>query len=553
MSGYLAIDFYFWTASYHLLVDFGPEPRRRADTGPVGPRDERRGQRRQLTFTYTIKDGINWSDGEPLTAEDVAFTLNLYKRNHAYLPQNYLTLIDGDVERVDDTTHPVPHEAADRPVLGQGRRTCTTTSCPSTSSRGRREAEAVRERAATSAAGPFIITEYKVGEYVRMEQQPVLDRPGAGRRRAHLPDLQERGRARRGAEAGRDRLRLLHVREHLQRPSQGQPNIETMAGTIPSFSEIGMNTGSAYQAKTDTFTPHGDGHPALTDVTVRRAIRMAIDSTDADREGAPRVRRPGRHDHPAGVRGGREVGADRRRGDPVRHRGREQVARGRRLQGHRRRRRPRDAAGSLDPGRPLEFRYYVRSNEQTSVDASQFVANVAEADRDQGRRRGRDVRTARRHHQRGHVRPVLWGWIPGPGPGLGALVVHVRPAAAGRQHLREQRLVLLQPRVRRDVRGAADDAGPRDAVGHRPRDAEDLLRGLPRTRSCGTTRSSRRGGATASRATSRSPARRATRSRAGAARAPSGGRSTRSVPAPRARRRTRGSRRRPGSASSSAS
>ena len=55
-----------------------------------------------MTFTYTIQSGIKWSDGVPLTAKDVAYTLNLYKNNHAYLPQNYLTLIDGDVAATDD-------------------------------------------------------------------------------------------------------------------------------------------------------------------------------------------------------------------------------------------------------------------------------------------------------------------------------------------------------------------------------------------------------------------------------------------------------------------
>ncbi len=44
-----------------------------------------------MTFTYTIRDDLSWSDGEPLTADDVAYTLNLYKNNHAYLPQTYLT------------------------------------------------------------------------------------------------------------------------------------------------------------------------------------------------------------------------------------------------------------------------------------------------------------------------------------------------------------------------------------------------------------------------------------------------------------------------------
>ena len=32
-----------------------------------------------LTYTVTLKDGIRWHDGEKLTAQDVAFTLNIVK------------------------------------------------------------------------------------------------------------------------------------------------------------------------------------------------------------------------------------------------------------------------------------------------------------------------------------------------------------------------------------------------------------------------------------------------------------------------------------------
>jgi len=37
-----------------------------------------------LTYTYKIKDGIKWHDGKPLTAEDVAFSYNLYKDTPEY-------------------------------------------------------------------------------------------------------------------------------------------------------------------------------------------------------------------------------------------------------------------------------------------------------------------------------------------------------------------------------------------------------------------------------------------------------------------------------------
>ena len=32
-----------------------------------------------MTFTYTMRDGMKWSDGQPFTANDVAWTLNYYK------------------------------------------------------------------------------------------------------------------------------------------------------------------------------------------------------------------------------------------------------------------------------------------------------------------------------------------------------------------------------------------------------------------------------------------------------------------------------------------
>ena len=37
-----------------------------------------------LVYTFKIKDGVKWHDGKPLTAEDVAFTYNLYKDTPEY-------------------------------------------------------------------------------------------------------------------------------------------------------------------------------------------------------------------------------------------------------------------------------------------------------------------------------------------------------------------------------------------------------------------------------------------------------------------------------------
>lgn len=50
-------------------------------------------------WTYKIKDGLKWHDGEPLTAEDVAWTYNLYldTPEYAYLNGYYTTYFDSIV------------------------------------------------------------------------------------------------------------------------------------------------------------------------------------------------------------------------------------------------------------------------------------------------------------------------------------------------------------------------------------------------------------------------------------------------------------------------
>ncbi|HUM27383.1 MAG TPA: ABC transporter substrate-binding protein [Anaerolineales bacterium] len=52
-----------------------------------------------LVYTYKIKDGIKWHDGKPLTAEDVAFSYNLYKDTPEYPYLNgYYTTYFASVE-----------------------------------------------------------------------------------------------------------------------------------------------------------------------------------------------------------------------------------------------------------------------------------------------------------------------------------------------------------------------------------------------------------------------------------------------------------------------
>jgi peptide/nickel transport system substrate-binding protein len=419
MSGYTALDFYFWTPQYHLLIDydenFGAEPGLATDVETSAD---------NMTFTYTISDQFVWSDGEPVTAEDVAYTMNLYKSNHAYLPQGYLTLIDGDVRLVDethiqfDTLGPTSLYAGEAPYMyfyilpkhvfeqveagncPDGADPCTPKSYENVPSVG---------------SGPFTIAEYKVGQFVRMERNPFWTGPEPAIDEIIYRFYKNDDALSQALLQGEVDFIYIDT-PNIFNSLEGQENIGTEVASIPLFSEIGLNSGSAYQEAGDGFTPHGDGHPALTDVTVRQAIRMAINSEElVDKvllgyglpgdSMVPPVSVPGSRweptgdevlawDIPAANQLLEDAGYTDTDGDGVREM----------------------PPGSLDPGRPLEMRYYVRTNEQTTVDAAPFIAEwlgqigiEAEVIAVTSGRLG-DIINA------GEFDMFAWGWYPDPDP-----------------------------------------------------------------------------------------------------------------------------------------
>jgi len=419
MSGYTALDFYFWTPQYHMLIDydenFDAEPGLATDVETSAD---------NMTFTYTISDQFVWSDGEPVTAEDVAYTMNLYKSNHAYLPQGYLTLIDGDVRLLDethiqfDTLGPTSLYSGAAPYMyfyilpkhvfeqvEQGN--CPDGADPCTPKS--------YENVPSVGSGPFTIAEYKVGQFVRMERNPFWTGPEPAVDEIIYRFYKNDDALSQALLQGEVDFVYLDT-PNIFNSLEGQENIGTVVGSIPLFSEIGLNSGSAFQEAGDGFTPHGDGHPALTDVTVRQAIRMAINSEDlVDKvllgygspgdSIVPPVSVPGARWEPTGdevlawdIPGANQLledaGYTDTDGDGVREM----------------------PAGSLDPGRPLELRYYVRTNEQTTVDAAPFISEwldqigiKAEVIAVTSGRLGDII-------NEGTYDMFSWGWYPDPDP-----------------------------------------------------------------------------------------------------------------------------------------
>jgi peptide/nickel transport system substrate-binding protein len=408
-KGYLATDFYFWTWGYHLPIAFGVEDLGAVPDLVTNVETSEDGQ----TFTYTIRDGVRWSDGEPLTAQDVEFTLNLYQEKHAYLPQNYLRLVDSitapdDATVVLHTTQPTSLYAGDVPYM-------YTYILPEHVWSEYSDAPRDYENLPMVGSGPFVVTEYERGQFVRMERNPHWSGP-----EPHVDEIIYRIFKNEDAEA--EALRSGEIdfayfdSANVYNSIKDEPNIGTHVGTIPQFDEIGMNTGSAFQEPAPGFEPHGDGHPALTDPVVRRAIRMAVDSEEVTERIHLGYAIPGDTIvPPVSIEGARWEPSEEERitFDPEGARQLLEDAGYVDSDGDGVREMPR---GSIEPGRPLEFRYYTQTNDQNTIKTAPFVGawleDIGIATNVTAMSSGRlgDELVA------GTYDLFHWGWIPDPDP-----------------------------------------------------------------------------------------------------------------------------------------
>ena len=216
-SGYLGTDYTFWAMAYDL-PDQLRRPRTSAPTTQHSIVTSVDASSDGMTFTYHFRSGVKWSDGQPFTAEDAAWTLNYYKTNNVPNYSADLALHgQGDGDRRHDDGH--DEHAARRRSTPASPSSSTSTSCPSTSGASSRTTTRARSsRPGFPSVGTGTVHHHELRqEPVRAAgPQPQLlgnrRRPHAARRPDHLPDLRQPGRRGRRPAVRRGRLRLLHVR-----------------------------------------------------------------------------------------------------------------------------------------------------------------------------------------------------------------------------------------------------------------------------------------------------------------------------------------------------
>jgi len=228
-----------------------------------------------LTWTYQIREGVTFHDGEPLTADDVAYTFNrimdgsLEQTNYG----SYVSQIKS-VEATDDLTvvmklkNPTPiMERLAIPILPEhiwseidDKELRQYTNEPDSDPQG------------GVGSGPFILTDAREGQFYRFtSNEDYWD--GA----PSIAGVEYR--LYRNADAMVQALKngeidfADDIDGNIFEALEGTDNIEARSSVYYGWNYLTMNGGAAL---TDG-TPIGTGHPSLKDPEVRRAIHYAVD------------------------------------------------------------------------------------------------------------------------------------------------------------------------------------------------------------------------------------------------------------------------------------
>jgi peptide/nickel transport system substrate-binding protein len=225
-----------------------------------------------LTWTFTIRSGVKWSDGVPLTAHDVAYTFNRImhgsseKTNYGNYVANLKSVTAPNNTTVVMTTkHPDPSmlhllvyilpEHIWKNVSEKQVNTFTNSKMV--------------------GSGPFILEQRLTGQFIKLRANPNYW-GGA----PHISTLIFRVFDNNDAMVQALRKGEIDFADDLPgslyKSLANAPNIKQVPAVYSGFDEIGMNTGAA----TADGTPIGNGNPVLKDVRVRQAINYAINRQD---------------------------------------------------------------------------------------------------------------------------------------------------------------------------------------------------------------------------------------------------------------------------------
>ncbi|HNB52314.1 MAG TPA: ABC transporter substrate-binding protein [Anaerolineales bacterium] len=229
-----------------------------------------------LIWTFKIRTGIKFHDGTPMTAKDVAFSINLYKTHEDFPYLNSYTYNFATIEAPDDTTLIITLSEA---VPNMDYLLSYLYVLPEHLWKDHAEGAAATEfqNAEMIGTGPFKMIEYKQNEFVHLGANPDHF--------LHPPKIDEVVfQTFENQDALVQAIKAGQVDMITEMPNTATPalrndaNVELVTGApfAPGVSDIILNQIDPANCPTDA-GGICTGHPALRDRNVRLALAHATD------------------------------------------------------------------------------------------------------------------------------------------------------------------------------------------------------------------------------------------------------------------------------------
>ena len=255
--GYLVPDFELWNLQYASLTDKAADD---FETVP-GLAESWEVSDDGLAYTYTLREGLQWSDGEPITAEDVVYTIE--RSRDEEWANHYSTVQNLDAVAIDDRTVEITTSFPDPKLPTMDIYIVPEHVYADISA----DDLASYDGLDGVASGQYSLAEWRSGQDWTMTKNPNWYGRDNGIDQVVFRVFTNGDAMVAALQAGEIDAAHEVPRSALER-LQSDANIETVSGEQGTFTELAMNGGAG---------GIGDGHPALQDLIVRQAIAHAID------------------------------------------------------------------------------------------------------------------------------------------------------------------------------------------------------------------------------------------------------------------------------------
>lgn len=227
-----------------------------------------------LTWTFKIRDGLTWTDGEPITAQDAAWTFNLIMSNpiaataNGSLVSNFKT-----VEAPDDTTLVITTKEPQANMLYVSIPISGIAIVPQHVWEGKVDSLKGYKNMEFPVVGygPWILAGNVTNQYTTLKANKDFFM-GAPKYDRLITQYFSNSDAAVAALQGGQLDQLGGVTATQFDTLQNAPNIKTYQQASDGWTAIEINSG----AKTRSGKPIGTGNPILKDDTVRKAIALAL-------------------------------------------------------------------------------------------------------------------------------------------------------------------------------------------------------------------------------------------------------------------------------------